>query len=244
LTQSNGKGESRDTTTAIIIGARSSCHSITMSSDDEGHGGGGDPSGYNGGAVVAMVGKGCVAIASDLRYGIQGQTLASTMPKVFQITSRVWVGLGGLATDMQTLYQKLKFRANLYQLREEREIEPEAFGWMVSSMLYEKRFGPYFVEPVVAGLDKNGQPYICSMDLIGAQQFVKDFVLSGTCTENLYGMCESLYRPNLEPDDLFEVVAQALMSAVDRDAVSGWGGIVHVITKDQVVSRVLKARQD
>jgi 20S proteasome subunit beta 3 len=35
------------------------------------------------------------------------------------------------------------------------------------------------------------------MDLIGAQQFVKDFVLSGTCTDNLYGMCESLYRPNL-----------------------------------------------
>jgi 20S proteasome subunit beta 3 len=61
--------------------------------------------------------------------------------KCFQITSRVWVGLGGLATDMQTLAQKLKFRANIYQLREEREIEPEAFGYMLSSMLYEKRYG-------------------------------------------------------------------------------------------------------
>jgi 20S proteasome subunit beta 3 len=41
---------------------------------------------------------------------------------------------------MQTLVQKLKFRANIYQLREEREIEPEAFGYMLSSMLYEKRY--------------------------------------------------------------------------------------------------------
>jgi 20S proteasome subunit beta 3 len=31
---------------------------------------------YNGGAVVAMKGKNCVAIAADKRFGIQAQTLA------------------------------------------------------------------------------------------------------------------------------------------------------------------------
>jgi len=39
---------------------------------------------------------------------------------------------------------------------------------MLSAMLYEKRFGPYFVEPVVAGLDADGTPYITAMDVIGA----------------------------------------------------------------------------
>ncbi len=38
--------------------------------------------GYNGGAVVAMVGKDCVAIASDLRFGVKAQTVAGNMPKV------------------------------------------------------------------------------------------------------------------------------------------------------------------
>ena len=28
--------------------------------------------------------------------------------------------------------------------------------------------------------------------------------MSGTCTSNLHGMCESLYRPDLSPDELFE----------------------------------------
>lgn len=37
---------------------------------------------YNGAAVVAMTGKDCVAIASDLRYGVQQLTLASNKPKV------------------------------------------------------------------------------------------------------------------------------------------------------------------
>ena len=31
---------------------------------------------YNGGAVVAMKGENCVAIAADRRFGIQAQTLA------------------------------------------------------------------------------------------------------------------------------------------------------------------------
>ena len=60
------------------------------------------------------------------------------------------------------------------------------------------RFGPYFVEPVVAGLDhKTGEPYISTMDLIGCPMETKDFVVGGTCSEQLYGMCESLWNPDM-----------------------------------------------
>jgi hypothetical protein len=37
---------------------------------------------YNGGSVVAMVGKGCVAIASDLRLGNQALGISSNFQKV------------------------------------------------------------------------------------------------------------------------------------------------------------------
>ena len=47
-----------------------------------------------------------------------------------------------------------------------------------------------------------------------------------------------------EPEDLFEVISQCLLSGVDRDCISGWGGIVYVISKDQVICRTLKGRQD
>ena len=36
----------------------------------------------NGGSVIAMVGKGCVAIASDLRLGYQNVTIACNHEKV------------------------------------------------------------------------------------------------------------------------------------------------------------------
>lgn len=64
--------------------------------------------------------------------------------------------------------------------------------------LSEFRFGPYFVEPVVAGLDPiTDKPYIATMDLIGCPMETQDFVVGGTCTEQLYGMCESLWNPDM-----------------------------------------------
>jgi 20S proteasome subunit beta 3 len=48
----------------------------------------------------------------------------------------------------------------------------------------------------------------------------------------------------MEPEELFETLSQCLLSGVDRDALAGWGALVHVITKDQVISRTLKGRMD
>jgi 20S proteasome subunit beta 3 len=59
---------------------------------------------YNGGAVVAMVGKNCVAIASDKRYGIRQQTVGNNMQKVFKMHDKCFIGMAGLATDVQTVY--------------------------------------------------------------------------------------------------------------------------------------------
>lgn len=35
------------------------------------------------------------------------------------------------------------------------------------------RFGPYFIEPVVAGLEEDGTPFIAGADLIGCLNFAK-----------------------------------------------------------------------
>jgi 20S proteasome subunit beta 3 len=200
---------------------------------------------YNGAAMIAMVGKDCVGIAADRRLGIGLQGVSSQFQKVFEVQPACFVGLAGLATDVQTVVQLLNFRLQNYQLREERTMEPKTVAYLLSQMLYEKRFGPYFIEPIVAGLDpKTNKPFVAGMDLIGATVKDTEFVVSGTCTGNLYGMCEALYQPNLSPDQLFEVLAQSLLSAVDRDALSGWGGVVHIITPEGVTTKELKGRMD
>lgn len=213
-----------------------------------------------------MVGKDCVAIACDLRLGLQALTVSNNFPKIFQYGD-VFLGLTGLATDVTTVGDLFRYKVNMYRLREERNIAPTTFANLVSSSLYERRFGPYFVSPVVAGLDpKTGKPFICGFDSIGCIDFAKDFIVSGTASEQLFGMCESLWEPDLVrgtwrindpgilaqtnvdvtqgPDELFETISQSLLNAVDRDALSGWGAHVYIIEKDKVTKRLLKGRQD
>jgi len=113
-----------------------------------------DPFSINGGSIVALVGKDCVGIACDLRLGQQAMTVSTDFPKIFPMGEKVFLGLSGLATDVQTLYlsalpvwicdwlfrnELFRFKTNMYRLREERPIEPKTLAHLVSSTLYEKR---------------------------------------------------------------------------------------------------------
>jgi 20S proteasome subunit beta 3 len=62
---------------------------------------------YNGSAIMAMVGKNCVAIAADKRFGVQALTLSTEYQKIFPITDKIMLGLPGLGTDVETLYVPL-----------------------------------------------------------------------------------------------------------------------------------------
>ncbi|ETS63749.1 hypothetical protein PaG_02065 [Moesziomyces aphidis] len=199
---------------------------------------------YNGGSVVAAKGKNCVVIASDLRLGQQAMTVACNFDKVFRVTEKTYIGLPGLASDVSTLRERFRYRVNMYKMKEEREIEPEIFANLVSSTLYERRFGPYFIEPVIAGLNSKDEPFIAATDVIGCLNFAKDFVVSGTASDKLFGMAEGLWEPDLGPEELFETVSQILLGALERDALSGWGAVVRIITPDKVIERTLKARMD
>mmetsp|Transcript_10887 Transcript_10887/g.16241 ORF Transcript_10887/g.16241 Transcript_10887/m.16241 type:complete len:205 (+) Transcript_10887:42-656(+) len=199
---------------------------------------------YNGGDMVAMVGESCVAIASDTRLGNQGQTIACDYEKIFRVSEKILVGLPGLATDTQTFLQLLTFKLNMYRLEEEREMKPEVLSSLISSTQYERRFGPYFIEPIMAGLNSDGKPFITAMDVIGSPVVTEDFVVGGCSTENLYGLCETLFRPNMNESELFETISQVLLASVDRDALSGWGAVVHILGPKGMTTKKLKSRVD
>lgn len=145
-----------------------------------------------------MVGKDCVAIACDLRLGLQALTVSNNFPKIFNYSPTVFLGLTGLATDVQTVSETFRYKVNMYRLREERNISPQTMANLVSSSLYEKRFGPWFVSPVLAGINHTtGKPYICGFDSIGCIDFAKDFIVAGTASDQLFGTCEGLWEPDL-----------------------------------------------
>uniref|UniRef100_A0A1I7YST0 Proteasome subunit beta n=1 Tax=Steinernema glaseri TaxID=37863 RepID=A0A1I7YST0_9BILA len=200
---------------------------------------------YTGGTILAMAGEGCVCIGSDLRFGEQMTTIATDVPKIEKLTDHVYIGMGGFHSDARTVIDKMKFRRSLYELREFRTLRPEVAATMLSNLLYHHRFGSYFCEPVIAGLDmETGKPYICGMDTIGCIASPRDFIAVGTGQEYVLGVCEGFWRENMSPDELFEATAQSLLSGLERDAGSGWGAVIYTITKDKVNVKTIKARMD
>jgi len=87
-----------------------------------------------------------------------------------------------------------------------------------------------------------------SSDFIGAPLLpdmeTNGFVAAGTCTDQLMGMCESMWKPDLEPEQLFETISQCLLAGADRDCLSGWGATVYIICPDKVITRTLRGRMD
>ena len=71
-----------------------------------------------------------------------------------------------------------------------------------------------------------------------------DFVVSGTATELLYGTCESFYKEDMNPTELFEVISNCLLSSIDRDILSGWGAKVYILTPTELTVRTIKTRMD
>jgi 20S proteasome subunit beta 3 len=197
-----------------------------------------------GGCVIAMKGKNCVAMASDLGFNGEQFITGNNTPKIFKICGRLFIGLTGLLGDISSVKQILEYEVSNFLVKENRFPEHFEITNILSHLLYKNRFTPFFVEPLFAGMDKNGNPVINSMDIIGAISNSIKFSVSGSCSDGLFGVCETLWKPNMSKKELFQVICKCISFATNRDCLSGWGAIIHVITEKEILSKKIQFRTD
>lgn len=90
---------------------------------------------------------------------------------------------------VQTVSERLRFRTNLFELREQRKLKPVVLYNMLTNLLYERRFGPYFVFGLVIGLDpKTGETYVYDTDNIGALSDNVNLATIGTASDYIFGL--------------------------------------------------------
>ena len=132
-----------------------------------------DPMTMYGGSVLAMAGKDCVVMAVDKRFGV-GNSLIHIAPRpVLQLPDQVLVAFTGLQGDVQSLKGELltqvaaKYNRGLgfgsvagpssVPSSTKATISATAMASLTSHVLYRKRMtGPYYVEPLVVGLEPDG----------------------------------------------------------------------------------------
>lgn len=240
-----------------------------------------DPTKLNGGSIMAMAGKNCVAVAVDKRFGSGPQTINIAPRTVLIPHSRVLVGFTGLEGDIQTLASELSTlvaekkgrhlgfgfeSGDSSSYKSYRDISPKSMSMVLSHVLYGRRRSPYYVEPIVAGLEKRIKvkktlspdaidkqqnteceyiPFLSAQDVIGAQCISNSFVCSGAASKSLYGTAEAMWKPDLEPEELIQVCGRAFLSALERDCLSGYGAIIYLLVGGQGVTEIdLACRTD
>lgn len=173
---------------------------------------------------------------------------------------RLMVAFVGLDGDVQSLSETLQMEVSnklnralgfevvpkegTAEVSRLRRISPQALASLTSHVLYQNR-GRFIVQPLIAGLKEGtGAPFLCGMDMLGAQSLSSSFVCSGMASTSLYGTAEALWRPELEPDELVEVCGKAFQSALERDCLSGYGALLYLITKDRITEYDLASRND
>lgn len=174
---------------------------------------------YHGGTFIAMAGNGCVVLASDSRFSSSPSSqslLIGTYPrKIYRIGRNTLIGSYGLDSDMTHLVEILQRQLLLLA---EGDLEPATVSSLVSDLLYQLG---YNCAPIIVGLAKDGSPYLCTMDGLGAQTCSDSFCISGTAEDGLFGICESFYRPNLRAEQLVSLVEKCVKVALQRDVLSG-----------------------
>ncbi|EPR78924.1 20S proteasome component beta 3 [Spraguea lophii 42_110] len=197
---------------------------------------------HYGGSVLAMCGKSSVVLISDKRLG-NGNITVGSINRITTLNNNTMLGQAGFIPDNQRIVNILKKNINLYNLNEGRNMQEEVVD-MLSYILYEKRFTPYYTQPVIAGRNKENKYYVASMDCVGCIDSSNSFMAAGTASNNLMGLAENLYREDMDEEDLVVTAVQVFINAVDRDCLSGSGIDCYIMNNHGIERKYIQCRMD
>ncbi len=118
----------------------------------------------------------------------------------------------------------------LYKLKRGLTMPVEACATLTANILSGSRFFPYWVQLVIGGWDRGGG-HIFSIDAAGGSLPDK-YTSSGSGSPFVYGVLEDHWKDDLATSEGIDIAIRGITAAMKRDAVSGEGMDVVVISKD------------
>ncbi|MDP2797637.1 MAG: archaeal proteasome endopeptidase complex subunit beta [Methanoregula sp.] len=182
--------------------------------------------------TIGIVFDGGVILATEKRATMGYMIASKKAKKVYKVAERIGMTTAGGVGDAQQLARILTVECNLYQIRRSRSITVGAAATLLSNYLNQNRVFPYYVQLLVGGIDDAG-PSVYSVDAMGGATREEEIVATGSGSPMAYGVLEDRFRKNMNEDEAIDIAVRGLKSAMKRDAGSGEGIHVVVITKDK-----------
>ncbi len=210
-------------------------------------------------------------MAGDTRH-TSGYSINSRFsPKVFKIggttadqkDATIVLSVVGFAADGEALKERLDVVCKMYRYRHGKPMTVNACAKRLSTILYQKRFFPYYAHAILGGLDEEGKGAVYSYDPVGsyereqcraggaAASLIMPFLDNQVNFKNQYvpgsGEGHALVERAREPLPRREVeilVKDAFDGAVERHIEVGDHLQMMIVTKDGIEEVVLPLKKD
>lgn len=201
---------------------------------------------------MAIAGEDYVIIGADSRLSTGFQIYTREQNKLFKLSETSVLGCSGCWCDALTLTQILAARTQMYEHDHHKQMTTPATAQMLSTILYYKRFFPYYVSNILVGLDLEGKGCVYSYDPIGHCE---------KATYRAGGSAGALLQPLLDnqiglknmlnvkdhaipKEKALDILKDTFTSAAERDIYTGDSIFINIITKDGIAEEKFELRKD
>ncbi|MCK4365881.1 MAG: archaeal proteasome endopeptidase complex subunit beta [Thermoplasmatales archaeon] len=180
--------------------------------------------------TLGMVCKDGVVMATETR-ATMGQLIAhKETKKLYKIDEHIALATAGLVGDLQVLARYLSAEANLYRLKRDNRMPVKSAATLMSNILNQRKFYPYYVQLILGGYDDTGG-YVYSLDAAGGA-IPDKYTSGGSGSPYVFGVLEDLYKDDLTTNEGIDIAIRAIHAAKSRDSASGGKTNIAVISKD------------
>lgn len=200
-----------------------------------------NPYAENGGTILAIAGSDFAVVAGDTRQSEGYSIQTRYAPKVFRLTDKAVLAVIGFAADGNMFVKKVKQRLEWYRHAHAKDMPLRAIARLIQTMLYAKRFFPYYVHNILGGIEEDGSGAVYSFDPVGsyereacraagpAQSLVQPFLDNQIYFKNQQPAPGVPHPTHLPLSHVLSLVTDSFTSATERHIEVGDGLEIYVI---------------
>ena len=176
-------------------------------------------------STVGITFKGGVVVGADHRATMCHFIANKSVQKLFKIGDNLALTTAGLVCHAQSLSRTLAAEVSLYQLRRGQNMTVKGAATFTANLLSGR---PHWVQLLIVGVDADGS-HVYSIDSAGGS--IPDvYCATGSGSPYMYGVLEDGFSEGMNRADTVRLAARALSASGQRDAASGNGMDLAVIT--------------
>lgn len=187
--------------------------------------------------TVGIVAKDAIILGGD-RRATAGHFIADrNYPKVQQISERMAITITGAISDIQLLTKYIRAELKLKDLKSGMQTSIKAAANLIAGFNYNAlRTQGSIAGFMLAGYDHEGV-HLYAITVDGVVREVTDYECTGSGTPFALAIIESQFTPGMPEAAAVTLAKKAVAGAMERDAGSGNGYDVFVITKGAIEHR-------